>query len=177
MRHLFGVYRELREAPSDISEHMDLLRSLACGCDQVVELGVRQGVSTIALLAGMPRSLHSVDVMEHPKAHYKGVQIPEGVSFSFAIGNSLEDASVPECDFLFIDTLHTRAQLAKELELHAPKASRWIAMHDTETFGGVGEDGGPGLRPALAEFLGGNPRWRKVIDVPWGHGMVILQRF
>ena len=38
-------------------------------------------------------------------------------------------------DLLFIDTSHTREQLAQELEAFSRYTKRYIILHDTETFG------------------------------------------
>ena len=55
---------------------------------------------------------------------------------------------------MFIDTLHTYDQLSEELRLHAPKARKYIVLHDTTTYGEGGETPGhQGLWPAVEEFL------------------------
>lgn len=61
---LMREYERLCRLPSDINEHLPILRQLASSATQVVELGMRTGVSTVALLAGHPRRLLSVDVDE-----------------------------------------------------------------------------------------------------------------
>ena len=70
------------------------------------------------------------------------------------VGNTL-DVTIAETDMLFIDTLHTRAQLLAELTKHAPQVRKTIIMHDTTTFGKVDEKTGEpgGLISAIMEFL------------------------
>ena len=46
-----------------------------------------------------------------------------------------EDGPFPPHDLLFIDTSHTREQLAQELEAFSRYTKRYIILHDTETFG------------------------------------------
>src|SRR5262249_50913089 len=106
-------------------------------------------------------------------------------------------------DLLFIDTWHVYEQLKCELMLHAGKALRFIALHDTETFGELGEDPARvrlawsineavrrrvglrlfrgiarrrGLRPAVEEFLGNHPEWRLAEHFENNNGLTILAR-
>src|SRR5262245_57339333 len=62
MKTLETEYRRVRDTPSDINEHCEMLRHLACYHNRVIELGTRYGVSTIALLAGRPQQMLCVDI-------------------------------------------------------------------------------------------------------------------
>ena len=44
-------YRLARDTPSDINEHIEILRTLADSVEHVTEMGTRTGVSTRAFLA------------------------------------------------------------------------------------------------------------------------------
>ena len=61
---------------------------------------------------------------------------------------------IEETDLLFIDTWHVYDQLREELRRHAGRASRYVVLHDTTTFGERGEVAGhAGLWPAVEEYL------------------------
>lgn len=176
-------FHEAVVAGGDTSEHLGLLRDLvrsAPGC-RVVEFGVRAVVSTWALLAGRPGEMVSVDIARPPADRLEEATraaIEAGVDWRFILGDTRNLRPV-SCELLFIDTLHTCAQLSDELRLHAAGVTRWIAMHDTETFGERGEDGSePGLLAAIRRFLDdpeGSP-WRVVHHVAHCNGLVVLER-
>ena len=90
-------------------------------------------------------------------------------------GDSLA-VDIDETDLLFIDTRHTAEQLWSELDRHALKVRRWIVLHDTQIFGERGEDGGPGLLPAIRRFLNENPEWSVVHHTQANHGLTVLSR-
>lgn len=172
-------------AGGDTSEHLPTLRWLVRSRffervpADVVEFGVRGIVSTWALLAGRPGSLTSVDIVAPPAAELAEVHrcaAEVDTAFEFVHASTLEIPPIG-CDILFIDTLHTYAQLRAELARHAEGVNVFIAMHDTETFGARGEDGTePGLRAAIEEFLAGRPEWEIVHDVANCNGLVVLER-
>ena len=64
---LEDIYLFLCDTPSDINEHLPVLKELASQSDSVVEMGVRWVVSTFALLAGKPKSLTSMDIQDPNK--------------------------------------------------------------------------------------------------------------
>jgi hypothetical protein len=79
---------------------------------------------------------------------------------------------------LFIDTLHTYNQLKQELTLHGNKAQKYIAFHDTYTFGLRGEDNvdKKGLMTAIIEFMTENPHWKFKIHKTNNNGFTVLER-
>jgi hypothetical protein len=143
----------------------------------VVEFGVRTGVSTRAFLASNVQLL-SFDIILHPKVNelFKLAQA-QGKLVQYIKADVL-DIEVDPMDLLFIDTLHTYEQLAQELALHGNKAQRYIAFHDTYTFGLRGEDGRDrqGLLTAIIEFLIKNPHWRFRIYKTNNNGFTVLER-
>lgn len=169
---------------TDIFEHLPTIKKYSEGCDTIVELGVRVIVSTWAFLAGNPKKLISIDI-RHPSQHntpppcpLEGVYAAAsecGIDFEFRQENTLIN-EIPECDLLFIDTYHTYYQLRAELDRHANKSKKYIVMHDTVSFGSMGEDGGIGLQLAVTEFLSNNKNW--VIDQVYtnNNGLTILRR-
>ena len=181
MKNLDEIYDFLVNKPSDINEHLPTLKSLASECDTVIEMGVRWVVSTWALLAARPKSLTSIDI-NHPSKHgvdldkVKGFAQDAGVPFEFIEGDTTK-IEIDECDFLFIDTWHVYDQLKTELELHGNKAKKYLAFHDTVTFGDVGESSGyKGLMPAIEEFLEQNPHWTIKHHYTNNNGLLVLER-
>lgn len=134
------MYNQLCKIPSDINEHLPILKDLASQCESVTEMGVRYCVSTFAFIEGKPKKLTCIDIV-HPTTYVNqgGVQSFEKVlqeckdkeiDFKFIEASSLE-IEIEPTDLLFIDTLHTGEQLQQELYLHADKAKKYIVFHDT----------------------------------------------
>lgn len=162
------------QSPGNINEHLPVLRLLATQCDRVVELGTNQAVSTTALLAAQPRELITFDL--NPSQEAESLRRVAGACrYDVRIGDS-RYVEAGTFDLLFVDTLHTRAQLEAELAWHSGNVRRWIAMHDTATFGDRGEDGGLGLNHALREFLTSHPEWRIVAEWRNNNGLTVIQR-
>lgn len=166
-------YQDLCLKPSDIYQHLPTLKKYATGCDFVVEFGVRGMASTWALLAGKPKQMISVDIV-HPSVH--GADIwevydacnAEQIDWEFVQKSSLH-IELPECDLLFIDTLHTYDQLTAELEKHSPKVRKFIAMHDTNLAGDPDR-----MRPAVNDFLDRHLDWGIVEWFENNNGLTII---
>lgn len=149
---LEDLYRVACTLPSDIHEHCATLFALAKDCRHVTEMGTRTGVSTAAFLYAQPERLVCYDRIRMPQVdrlrHLAG-----RTQFIFHQADVLQ-TDVEETDLLFIDTWHVYEQLKEELRRHASKARRYIVLHDTTTYGAVGEaEGHRGIWPALEEFL------------------------
>lgn len=174
------IFHTMAATPSDINEHLDNLKEI-CGGLACVEFGVRTMVSTWAMLAARPASLISVDIELPPHDRLYAAQRCAheiGVPFEFRRASTL-DLPMAVCDLLFIDTLHTAAQLDAELALHSPGVQRYIAFHDTETFGTVSEDGTrPGLQVPIRRLLDGQygGTWTVVRDFRNNNGFTVVER-
>lgn len=183
-----NTYKIKSELPSDINEHLPTLKKYASKCDHVTEMGVRAANSTWGLLAGKPKRLILYDI-------YDSGEIPgvlksakeENIDCSFHIQNVIEDGfEIEETDFLFIDTLHRYDQLKKELEMHASKVRKFIAFHDTVSYGerdehdytGVIQEKyeKSGLNAAINEFLENNTQWEVAEIFTNNNGLTILKR-
>ena len=178
------IFENARTTPSDIFEHLELLSRLASLCDHVTEFGARDGASTAALMFGRPKTLISYDIQPFGQAEmFERAAVEADVQFSFVHADVLA-VKIDPTDFLMVDTLHTFDQLRAELGLHAGRVRRYIAMHDTTTFGdhGGGEVGDlvartkVGLWPAIAQFLRENRRWRLLFYLTNNNGMTVLER-
>lgn len=170
-------YETAKLRPSDINENLHILYDLAKQCETVVEMGVRTGVSTRAFL-NTNVQLTSYDIVLNR-------QVQDLFNRAKALGKSVKYIEadvlkivVDETDLLFIDTLHTYDQLKQELRLHGNKAKKFIAFHDTHTFGINGEDqkDKKGLLPAIIEFMIDNPHWKFKIHKTNNNGMTVLER-
>lgn len=168
-------YQDVCEAPSDINEHCPTLYLLAAQCDHVTEMGSRTGVSTRALLRAQPKKLVCYDLRRHPEFDNL-FRLAGRTEFRFHEASTL-DAAIEATDLLFIDTYHVYEQLREELELHGDRVRRFIAMHDTTTFGERGEcEGSRGLWLAVQDYLAAHPEWRLVARYHHNHGLTILER-
>lgn len=157
----------------DILEHLCTLKLLAKTCSRVTEFGVRTGNSTAAFLAGLQPLglLYSYDI--NPPNF---VAAPDMASRWFFYQRDTSKLSeIAPTDLLFIDTLHTYAQVKAELK-HANSVSRWLVFHDTELFGVNGELGQPGITRAIEEFQTANPHWRTFASCRHNNGLLILER-
>jgi len=174
-------YRRRCDTPSDINEHMPVLRALAAQCHVICEFGVRTGNSTIALLAGLEAGgmtaaaycdLWSWDIqqpqMERPV-------LPPWLRWNFEIGDTARLGRIPRCDLLFIDTAHTGVHVTAELQYHASVA-RFIVFHDTVLYGEVGMDGKPGVLVAAREFQARHHEWVEFAHHLNNNGLLVLER-
>ena len=185
-------FQTLVNTPSDINEHLPVLRKYAEECNHVTEMGVRWVVSTYAFLAAQPKRLVSID-MQHPSTWNATLNKVESYAkdiscnYTFWLTNNLE-IEIEETDLLFIDTWHSYKQLKSELELHASKVKKYIILHDTVLFGTQDELNSydafgwfngfeqKGLLPALNEFLEENEDWMIHKVFINNNGLTILKR-
>ena len=175
----YHAFREATRHPSDINEHLPMLSFLARQCDHVTEFGVRTGASTLAFLHGLhgkhDARLRSYDINDDFGV-YKMLSRHTDADWVFATRSTLEIPKIEATDLLFIDTLHTYDQVRLELAYHGDQARRWIAFHDTETFGLIGDDKGEGIDAAITEWLCSRPEWRIVYHAHRNNGLTVIER-
>lgn len=172
MNKIISNYEYYTNSPSDINEHLPTLKKYAEECDHVTEMGVRFVVSTWALLAGKPKRMVAIDIMQRPIGEAARLAEEAGIEFAFQIGDTAdENFKIEETDLLFIDTWHIYEQLKREFELHSKKARKYIVLHDTTKYGDVGEEHTyedalvkvgeqrKGLWAAIEEFVQDSPEW------------------
>ena len=166
---------------SDINQHCERLYELAAQCRHVTEMGTRGAVSTAALLHARPEVLVCYDLCFGPEAETLRQLAKAGgkTKLKLIVGNTL-DVTIAPTDMLFIDTLHTRAQLAVELARHSPNVRKTIVMHDTTTFGYVDEKTHQpgGLVAAITDFLASpaGEAWRITETRTNNNGLTVLER-
>jgi predicted O-methyltransferase YrrM len=145
-------YQYWLEHWSDMQAHLPMLYEAAHG--NVLELGVRAGVSTSALLAGVEAHgghVWSVDRDDcspvfagHPQWTFVQADSCDWKTIGWDVPNTFA-----EIDLLFIDTEHTKDRTIRELTIWGPimASGGVIMLHDTD-------DGStyPGVREAMATY-------------------------
>ncbi|MBS0637579.1 MAG: hypothetical protein JSS12_08710 [Verrucomicrobia bacterium] len=194
------VYERHCNSPSDINEHIPVLRALARECSSVTEIGIREMVSTWGILLGLSESnslercYTGIDLVHPPQHKFdqaKSITQSLGISFQFVQGNDMV-IDIRPCDMLFIDSLHTYCHLTYELEAFSPRVGKFIAMHDTSAPWGDRDDtdyhgnyseysseidrNKRGLWPAVEDFLAKHPEWRLRERRFNNHGFTVLER-
>lgn len=187
MEQILNTYNSLCSESSDINEHLPALKKYAEDCEHITEMGTRYVVSTWAFLAGMPKNLICYDILIGLNMDTFNSRINQvsdsarrvGVNFEFHKADVLQ-IEIAETDMLFIDTYHEYNQIKQELALHGNKARKYLAFHDTTTFGEKGETfkvpNTVGIWPAIEEFMAENPQWSIAEKFTNNNGLTILKR-
>lgn len=180
LKNLEDIYNEKCRVESDINLLLPTLKKYAEMSDHITEMGVRWVVSTYALMMGKPSKLISYDIVPlndfNVSLDFLDILAKQnGIDYNFIVGDT-RSVEIDETDFLFIDTYHVYDQLKIELNLHASKVRKFMAFHDTTTFGLVGEDGGLGLWTAIEEFLSENKDWTVREKIEYNNGLTVLER-
>ena len=128
-------YHKRLGQPHDIVDHMVYLRLEAHFAKTVIELGVRAGNSTIALLRGVTEvggHLWSCDV-NPPDVPPEWLALPQ---WTFVQGDDLDPKVIghfpPVVGCVFIDTSHDYDHTLAELQAYAPRATHSVLCHDTQ---------------------------------------------
>ena len=187
--------------PSDIHEHLPVLRDRARECGSIVQIGSSQLTGTWAFLDGLSQSAakqksyilvddKQCDVLKlrvaQTCAHY------HDIGFGYLIENELKMVA-PQCDLLFIDGLHTYPHVTAQLEHLHSGIGKYIVLHDTSAPWGHQDEAmttpaqrrmyptcvdyrRQGLWLAVEDFLKRHPEWvlkeRRVNN----HGLTTLAR-
>lgn len=161
--------------PSDFHEHVAFIRDIATGCESVTELSKWGKPFLIAAAAGKPKKL--ISVSPGKKAEWPGIaHVAKGhTEFVGVIGDSLT-VEIEETDLLFCDTDHTADRVYGELTKHAPKVRKRIAIHTTTVYGETGDNGGPGVLPAIRRFVREHPEWTVWKRFNNNNGLMVLSR-
>jgi len=176
------VFRAVLATPSDIREYLPVLWREAAGrpgC-RVLELGVRQGNSTVAFLAGAQACggrVWSCDL---------AVTVPQAWQdcpwWTFVPGDDTDpavQARLPaQCDVLFVDTSHEYEHTLAELRAYMPRvAPGGVALfHDTHVIGWPGYEWDRDVPPvwaALDEYCAeAGLQWA---DLPGRYGLGVIR--
>jgi len=180
MEKILEKYNTLVKIPSDINEHLPILKKYTEGCKSVLELGVRNIVSTYAFLAGNPEYMLSCDINMPPpdklEILYKEISETK-IIYKFIQSDDLKlELELDRAyDLVFIDTWHIYDLLIKELEKFSKYCNKYIILHDTMTFRNTGEDPKyKGLYPAILEFLDKHKEWSIKEEFKNNNGLTVL---
>jgi hypothetical protein len=177
-------FAEAATTPSDINEHLPVLYEFAKECKHITEMGVRTGVSTRAFLR-VDAKLISYDIVADQEVVSLVNEAKKAGKDATFIEADVLKIDIEETDLLFIDTWHTYGQLKEELKRHSSKARKYIAFHDTNTYGLRNEGTDfqnieartqEGLLPAIIEFLIENREWRFKKFLTNNNGLTVLER-
>lgn len=172
----------------DLDEHLPALRDLAAKCDHVTEITKRRE-STVALLAGRPRTLVSYQ-REHDfllktlsdvvkREGDRAGRKTEAHTVHWLTGPGELNAIEPT-QLLFIDSIHTAERLTSELAVHGPRVNRFIAMRGTGAFGEAGQCPADspckGLLNALKPWMEAHPDWFIYLNTDKQYGLTVIGR-
>jgi hypothetical protein len=164
---------------SEMSAHLPLLQYFASQCDVVTEFGTRNANSTCAFLAGARKKVVSYDIQPTPSVIELLTMKDLPCEWEFFSTNTLDpNLYIEDTDFLFIDTLHTYAQVKGELSKHGDKVNKWIGFHDvySQGMGSLDIPGQEGINRAIKEFMDEKGEWKPIYQVPFNHGLLIIER-
>lgn len=187
---------------SDINEHVPTLSKYASQSQSVIELGVRNGVSSWGFLHGLMKNgstikkMLMVDIEPCNVTYFMNIANNLPVDVSYVWMNDLDVDIQGTWDLTFIDTWHVYGQLKRELNKYSKVTNKYIIMHDTEVDAVYGEtlrcgmnaqqqsiqSGIPvdeitkGLMPALVEFLASNPEWSIEAHYKNCNGLTVLRK-
>ena len=166
----------------DINEHLPVLFILGLQCQTIVEFGVREANSTIALMTALKMQSRHTTMFSYDQSptYCNALDGSEHLTdtntvWSYCQADTSKLESIPVCDLLFIDTLHTYDQVRAELK-HSERVKRWIVLHDTVKWGQDGENEQRGIRPAIELFLHRHPHWKNLYEYRNNNGLMILER-
>lgn len=170
------LYRESVNRRGDIWEHLPVLYKYASLVNHVTELGTSCGNSTSAFILAKPQVIRTYDLKRDPR-----VSVLEQTAAAAEIDFQFQEEDVRNIDIeptelLFIDTWHCYEQMRIELCKHASKASRYLIMHDTETFGIVGENAPVGVWQAVSEYMRRHPEWELNEHRQNNNGLTVFRR-
>lgn len=171
------MYESACGSRTDINEHLPTLRLLSSMCRQVVELGTGRMNSTVAIAAGGPELLVTVDSVERTAVSVLQSAHDCKTKIVHVVQDSREPVPVTGyVDMVFIDSKHTREHVLAELESYSEMCSRWFVLHDSIAYGEHGEDGCLGIMHGVREFIAKNSKW--FIKAEWrnNNGLLLLEK-
>lgn len=164
---------------SDISAHLPLLKYFASQCNHITEFGMREGNSTAAFIMGLNsvhKKLVSYDFMRH-KIHHMGIFQNLPCQWEFRQMDIVSPGwEIDYTDFLFVDDLHTYAQVRDELKQHGHKVKTYLGFHDTWSQGVTSLDRGgeEGIVRAIEEYT--YNKFTLIYETLFNHGLRIYKR-
>ena len=113
----------------DMAPHYEQLMALASQVKTIVEFGLRGGVSTWAMLEGLPDDGTLLGVDIDPNALIAR-RVKADPRFTFLVGDSIKVKLPRKADLVMIDSSHMYEQTVEELKVAAKMKPRYIVLHD-----------------------------------------------
>jgi len=166
---------------SDISLSLPVIHFYAGKCKHITEFGVRNGYSCVALMFGVGKEgkLISYDITHTDFINeFKEVCKNEGYNWIFNQKSTIdEDLNIEETDLLFIDTVHTRNHVDRELR-QVSRVRKYIIFHDSSTC--YNQDSSSdhtmeGIGVSIENLLATN-QWDIEYQTYTNNGLMILER-
>lgn len=190
LEFLSNLYNKACSTPSDINQLLPVIKSYADECKHITEFGVSVGNSTTAFLMSLPKQLRSYDIQSFEELAEIGnlpylLDIAKDLEIDFKFyNNSSIEIEIEPTDLLFVDTWHVYQQLITELNIHHSKVSKYILVHDTETFKykdiriNHRNENSPkrGLMTAIEEFCENNRNWKIEKHYDYNNGLTVLSK-
>jgi hypothetical protein len=174
--NLIDLYKESLAGRGDIFEHLPVLYKYGSLVNHITELGTKCGNSTTAFLLSKPAVIRTYDFKRHTRIlRLEAAAEEAGIDFLFE-EKDVRTIQIEPTELLFIDTWHCYDQMKIELMEHADKASRFLIMHDTETFGIHGENAPVGIWPAVSEYMREHPEWELHEHRQNNNGLTVFRR-
>lgn len=198
---LTALYDFYRMTPSDIHEHIPVLKALAKECSSVVEIGTGSRISTWGLLMGLSENkapsrsyieVESKNPLLEKLYLTKRISLENGIRYKYLPTSDINFELEEPVEMLFIDGVHTYCHLTHQLQKLSPKVSKYIAMHDTSPPWGYKDDTDyngdfsefppsidrtkRGLSQAVEDFLAMNPGWILSERRMNNHGLTVIKR-
>lgn len=148
---------------------LDIMKYIASQSESILELGTGIGISTIAFIAGKPKSIVTTDtdIGTAPYFNIDELATVNRVTLTRLHENALH-IETGDIDTLYIDDLHDPAHISKELDRYTSKVRKYIVFHDTIYVNTIGT--------LVEEFLKSNPEWSMAYNVKEGFGMMVVKR-
>jgi NDP-sugar pyrophosphorylase family protein len=184
LEEAFSKARQDPDMGHFIGYHFDKILEVTkeCKAFHVVELGTRKLCSAYIWLKARVHKVTGYDIYDGTQewpveySSYTSLAKSYGTDFEFIVGDSTQ-VDIPQCDILFVDTVHTHTQVSRELSLHARKVNHHIIVHDTHCEDkNPNEQSGTGVMMAIQEFLALNGSWKMTYDTDKSQGLTILSR-
>ena len=202
MEYIENKYLSLCDKPSDINEHLPTLFEYASKCESIIECGVKNCVSSWALVYGLlnnnkqDKIIILNDIVYCDVTELLNITKNIDIDIKFIQCSNIDLELNNNIDLTFIDTYHVYGQLKRELTKYGKITNKYIIMHDTtidEIYSEsirnkhdislkMNETGYSydeitiGLWKAIEEFLNDNLNWKIKERYINNNGLTILER-
>lgn len=186
-----NIYERERLRSENIAHHMPQLLTLAFKAESVACLTCWHDGAFIALAAALPKRMYAACPGGHPDwaAIQQRSVSPRPDELTTFNGDPLDkpihrriqgykgDEDQPyDVDLLFLSCRHQAEYVKRVLDMHGPHARKWIALHNTVTYGETGDDGGPGILAGVRAWLRENPEWSVRSHDRANNGLLVMTR-